>query len=50
MTILDTLMQFDWTRAARVWVLVAAGLAAWESAYLFRRAVLRSSEGVDDAH
>ena len=49
MTILDTFMQFDWTRAVRVWILVAAGLAAWESAYLLRRAVFRLREGADDA-
>jgi hypothetical protein len=40
MTILDTIMQLDWTRAARMWVFVAAALAACEAAYLFRRALI----------
>ena len=41
MTILDTIMQLDWTRGARMWIFVAAALAACEAAYLFRRAIHR---------
>jgi hypothetical protein len=48
MTILDTLTQLDWTRGVRMWILVAAAFAACEAGYLFRRAVFRPSEGVDD--
>jgi hypothetical protein len=39
MNLFDLLAQSDWTRAARFWILVAAGLAVWESAALFRRAL-----------
>jgi hypothetical protein len=39
MVLLHILVQADWTRAARFWILVAAMGAAWESAYHFRKAV-----------
>jgi hypothetical protein len=48
MALFDTIMQLDWTRAARMWVLVAAALAACEAAYLFRRAFIAHRKGVDD--
>lgn len=40
MDLLHVLARADWTRAARFWLLVAAGVAAWESAYHLRGAVL----------
>ena len=33
MNLFDVLAQVDWARAARFWLLVAAALAAGESAY-----------------
>ena len=48
MDILDNLAQLDWTRGVRMWVLVAAALAACEAAYLFHRAVFRPANGADD--
>lgn len=49
MNILETLSQLDWTRGVRFWILVAAGFAAWEAAFLFRRAILaRVEKGADD--
>jgi hypothetical protein len=49
MNLLDLLVQADWTRAARFWILVAAGLAAWEAAVLFLRALnARLIKGGDD--
>jgi hypothetical protein len=38
MNLIDVLTHADWTRAVRFWILVAAGLAAWESAFHFRHA------------
>lgn len=40
MDLLHVLARADWIRAARFWLLVAAGVAAWESAYHLRGAVL----------
>ena len=48
MDILNNLAQADWTRGVRMWILVAAALAAWEAAYLLHRALFRSAEGADD--
>lgn len=48
MTLLDTIMQLDWTRAVRMWVFVAAALAACEAAYVFRRAIIAYWKGADD--
>jgi len=48
MDILNNLAQADWTRGVRMWILVAAALAAWEAAYLLHRALSRSAEGADD--
>ncbi|MFM0395156.1 hypothetical protein [Paraburkholderia phytofirmans] len=49
MNLFDLLAQSDWTRAARFWILVAAGLAVWESAVLFLRALnARLMKGGDD--
>ena len=48
MNILDSLMQLDWTRGVRMWIFVAAALAAWEAAYLFHRALFRQANGSDD--
>jgi hypothetical protein len=48
MTFLDTIMQRDWTRAARMWVFVAGALAACEAACLFRRAFIAYWKGADD--
>jgi hypothetical protein len=39
MNIIDTLMQLDWTRAVRFWLLVLAGVALLEAAVLLRRGV-----------
>jgi len=48
MNILATLTQLDWTRGVRFWILIAAAFAAWEAAFLFRRAVLtRAKKGGD---
>jgi hypothetical protein len=44
MTLFDTIMQLDWTRAARMWMLVGAALATLEAAYLFRRALINHRE------
>ncbi|SAK57564.1 hypothetical protein AWB76_02472 [Caballeronia temeraria] len=49
MTLLETIMQLDWTRAARMWVFVAGALAACEAAYLFHRAFIAYRKGADDA-
>jgi len=38
MEFFDSLMQLDWTRAARFWLLVGAGASAWNAAVLFGRA------------
>ena len=48
MNILNNLTQLDWTRGVRMWILVAAALAACEAAYLFHRALLRQANGADD--
>ncbi|SAL48852.1 hypothetical protein AWB68_02408 [Caballeronia choica] len=40
MNFIDTLAQLDWIRGVRFWILVATAFAAWEAAFLFRRAVL----------
>jgi hypothetical protein len=45
---IENLAQLDWTRGVRMWILVAAALAACEAAYLFHRAVFRSANGADD--
>ncbi|WP_161783691.1 hypothetical protein [Caballeronia glathei] len=48
MNFIDTLARLDWTRGVRFWILVAAAFAAWEAAFLFRRAVLtRAKKGGD---
>ena len=39
MDLLHVLANADWTRAARFWLLVAVGVAAWESAHHLHRAV-----------
>jgi hypothetical protein len=49
MTILETIVQLDWARAARMWLLVAGGLAACEAAYLFHGAFVAYGKGADDA-
>lgn len=38
MEIFHSLMQLDWTRAARFWLLVGTGVSAWNAAVLFGRA------------
>ena len=38
MEFFDSLMQLDWTRAARFWLLVGAAVSAWNAAVLFGRA------------
>jgi len=49
MNLFDLLAQSDWTRAARFWIIVAAGVAAWESVVLFLRALnARLMKGGDD--
>ncbi len=48
MGFLDMLAHADWTRGVRMWIFVAAALAAWEAAYLLHRALSRSAEGADD--
>jgi hypothetical protein len=48
MSFIENLTQFDWTRGVRMWILVAAALAAWEAAYLFHRALFRQANGADD--
>ena len=49
MDILSNLTQLDWTRGVRMWILVAAALAACEAAYLFHRAVFNTTaNGADD--
>jgi hypothetical protein len=40
MDLLHVLAYADWTRATRFWLLAAAAVAAWESAYHLRRAAL----------
>lgn len=40
MDLLHVLTNADWTRAARFWLLVAVGVALWESVYHLRSAVL----------
>jgi hypothetical protein len=40
MDLLHVLTNADWTRAARFWLLVAVGVAALESSYHLRGAVL----------
>jgi hypothetical protein len=49
MDLLQVLAQADWMRAARFWLLIAAGFAAWESAYHLRGA-LKARFGKDDNH
>jgi len=50
MNIVGTLMQLDWTRAVRFWLLVAAGLALWEAAVLLHRgAKLKAAKENSDA-
>jgi hypothetical protein len=39
MEILHALTQLDWTRVVRFWLLVAIGVASWESASLFGRSL-----------
>lgn len=48
MSFIENLAQLDWTRGVRMWILVAAALAAWEAAYQFHRAVFRPATGADD--
>ncbi|MCE4547656.1 hypothetical protein [Caballeronia sp. PC1] len=48
MGFLGMLAQADWTRGVRMWIFVAAALAALEAAYLFHRALFRSAEGPND--
>jgi hypothetical protein len=48
MSFIETVAQLDWTRGVRMWIFVAAALAACEAAYLFHRALFRSTDGVDD--
>jgi len=48
MDILDNLMQLDWTRGARMWILLAAALALCEAAFLFRRAITNRNKGDSD--
>ncbi|WP_250537130.1 hypothetical protein [Caballeronia sp. AZ10_KS36] len=48
MDILNNLTQLDWTRGVRMWILVAAALAAFEAAYFFHRALFRQANGADD--
>jgi hypothetical protein len=45
MGILDSLMQLDWTRGVRMWILVAAGIAVCEAAFLFHRAIISRKKG-----
>jgi hypothetical protein len=50
MTIFDTLMQLDWTRAVRFWLLVLAGVALCEAAVLLRRGMkLKAGKENNDA-
>jgi hypothetical protein len=50
MNIIDTLMQLDWTRAVRFWLLVLAGVALLETAVLLRRGVkMKATEEHHDA-
>ncbi|CAN7785468.1 hypothetical protein LJR034_008607 [Caballeronia sp. LjRoot34] len=50
MTIFDTLMHLDWTRAVRFWLLVAAAVALWEAAVLLRRGMkLKAGKENSDA-
>jgi hypothetical protein len=50
MNVVDILMQLDWTRALRFWLLVAAGVALWEAAVLLRRgAKLKAAKENSDA-
>jgi hypothetical protein len=39
MDLITVLAQADWTRALRFWLLIAAAVAAWESAHLFHAAI-----------
>ena len=39
MDLLNTVMQLEWIRAVRFWLLIGVGIAAWESAILFGRAL-----------
>ena len=48
MDILDSLMQLDWTRGAKMWILLAAALALCEAAFLFRRAIINRNKGDSD--
>ncbi|MCG7400532.1 MULTISPECIES: hypothetical protein [Caballeronia] len=48
MSFIENLAQLDWTRGVRMWIFVAAALAACEAAYFCHRAVFRSPDEVDD--
>jgi hypothetical protein len=50
MSFIETLTQLDWTRGVRMWIFVAAALAAWEAAFLFNRAIKSRNNGERDAH
>ena len=39
MTVIDTLMQLDWIRAVRFWLLVSAGVALLEAMVLVNRSI-----------
>jgi hypothetical protein len=46
MDFINTLMQLDWTRAARFWLLVAIIIAVWEAAFWIKRGFsARSTKG-----
>jgi hypothetical protein len=50
MTIVDTLMQLDWTRAVRFWLLVLTGVALLEAAVLLRCGIkMKAAKGNSDA-
>ncbi|MDR5826023.1 hypothetical protein [Caballeronia sp. LZ043] len=44
MTLFDTIMQLDWTRATRVGILVGTALTTLQAACLFRRALINHPE------
>lgn len=39
MNLLHTVMQLDWDRAIRFWLLIGAAISTWESATLLGRAL-----------
>jgi hypothetical protein len=49
MEFFDILMQLDWTRAARLWILIGAVLCTWEAAHLFGRALAQHRKERNDA-